>query len=313
MTAAVAKQVPALWHRIRHPNSAAMTHDRLHKSLDIDRASTREIVEIIQSEDAKVATAVARARKEIVHAIDEISERLREGGRLFYAGAGTSGRIAMLDASELPPTFGVSPEIVQVLMAGGETAFVSAAEGAEDREEDAVRAVDGSVTEMDCVFGIAASGTTPFTVAAVRRANMIGALTVALTSRGNSPLSREADIPIVIDPGPEVIMGSSRMKSGTVQKLVLNTISTATMIRLGRVYSNLMVDMPATNAKLRNRAVDMVHLVSGVSRSVAAAAVDEAEGDTRLAIIIATRGLSREEADQLLESHDRDLREILTS
>jgi N-acetylmuramic acid 6-phosphate etherase len=290
-----------------------MTHDRLQKSLDIDRASTTEIVEIIQSEDAKVAEAVSRARREIIHAVDEISERLREGGRLFYAGAGTSGRIAMLDASELPPTFGVSPETVQVLMAGGTTAFVSAAEGAEDKEEDAVRAVDASVTEMDCVFGIAASGTTPFTVAAVRRANMVGALTVGLTSRAGSPLAREVDIPIVIDPGPEVVMGSSRMKNGTVQKLVLNTISTATMIRLGRVYSNLMVDMPATNAKLRERAVEMVRLASGATRKTAATALDEAKGDVRLALVIAARNLSVEEAEEILQTHDGNLREILTS
>jgi len=224
-----------------------MSQERLDTSLDIDQRSAREIVRIIQEQDALVAAAVAAEADRIAHAIDQIADRLKHGGRLFYAGAGTSGRIAMLDASELPPTYGIDPSLVRVLMAGGERAFLHAAEGAEDDEEAAIEAVNAEVKAEDAVTGIAASGTTPYTVAAIRRANMLGALTVAVTSNPNSPLASEADIAIAPQTGAEVIMGSSRMKSGTAQKLVLNTLSTGVMIRLGHVYSNLMTDMPATN------------------------------------------------------------------
>jgi len=231
-----------------------MSQDRLDASLDIDRLPAVDVVRIIQDEDARVAAAVAAERSKIAHAVDEIAERLAHGGHLFYAGAGTSGRIAALDAAELPPTFGIDPSLVRVLMAGGERAFLHAVEGAEDDEDAAIAAVNDNVKADDALVGIAASGTTPYTVAAVRKANMLGALTVGITSVATSPLAREVDIAIVPQTGAEVIMGSSRMKSGTAQKLVLNTISTAVMVRLGRVYSNLMIDMPATNDKLRNRA-----------------------------------------------------------
>src|SRR3954471_176575 len=241
-----------------------MSQDRLDASLDIDRQSSLGIVRIIQEQDALVAAAVATEAERIARAIDEIAGRLEHGGRLFYAGAGTSGRIAMLDASELPPTYGIDPSLVRVLMAGGDRAFLNAVEGAEDDEEAAVAAVNAEVKAEDVVVGIAASGTTPYTVAAIRRANMLGALTVAVTSNANSPLASEADIVIAPQTGAEAIMGSSRMKSGTAQKLVLNTLSTGVMIRLGHVYSNLMIDMPATNEKLRNRAVRMVELAAGV-------------------------------------------------
>ncbi|MGZ8711002.1 MAG: N-acetylmuramic acid 6-phosphate etherase, partial [Thermoanaerobaculia bacterium] len=243
-----------------------MSQDRLDASLDIDLRPTVEIVRIIREQDALVAGAVAAQADRIAHAIDQIADRLSHGGRLFYAGAGTSGRIAMLDASELPPTFGVSPDLVRVLMAGGERAYYAAVEGAEDDEDAAIETVNREVTADDAVVGIAASGTTPYTVAAVRRANMLGALTVGVTNVASSPLAQHVDIPIVIQSGPEVIMGSTRMKSGTAQKLVLDQISTGVMIRLGRVYSNLMIDMPATNEKLRNRAVRMVELAAGVPR-----------------------------------------------
>src|SRR5947199_10388168 len=216
-----------------------MTQDRLDASLDIDRLSPIEIVRLIQAEDALVAGAVAGEADRIAHAIDQIADRMLHGGRLFYAGAGTSGRIAMLDASELPPTYGIDPSLVRVLMAGGERAFLHAVEGAEDDEDAAIEAVNREVKGEDAVVGIAASGTTPYTVAAIRRANMLGALTVGVTSVPDSPLAKEADIPIVVQTGAEVIMGSSRMKSGTAQKMVLNTISTGVMIRLGRVYWHL--------------------------------------------------------------------------
>jgi N-acetylmuramic acid 6-phosphate etherase len=284
---------------------------RLQSSIDIDRVTTREIVRIIQEQDALVAAAVAAQGDRIAHAIDEIAERLRHGGRLFYAGAGTSGRIAMLDASEIPPTYGVDPSVVRVIMAGGERAFFAAAEGAEDDEDAAIEIVGREVKADDALVGIAASGTTPFTVAAARKANMLGALTVGLTSAPNSPLARDVDIPIVVETGAEVIMGSSRMKSGTAQKMVLNTISTGVMIRLGRVYSNLMIDMPATNEKLRHRAVTMVELAAGVPRAAAAQALREAGGNVRLASVIAKKKVDAADARRLLEEHS--LREVLES
>ena len=286
-----------------------MSQDRLDASLDIDRRTTREIVRIIQEQDAQVAAAVAAEADRIANAIDQIADRMAHGGRLIYVGAGTSGRIAMLDASELPPTYGIDPSMAHVLMAGGERAFLHAVEGAEDDEDAAIESVNREVKSDDAVVGIAASGTTPYTVAAVRRANMLGALTVGVTSVPDSPLAKESDIPIVVRTGPEVIMGSSRMKSGTAQKLVLNTISTGVMIRLGRVYSNLMIDMPATNEKLRNRAVRMVELAAGVQRPVAVQAMREAGGNVKLATVMAKKKISADDARKLLEG--RSLREVL--
>lgn len=284
---------------------------RLESSLDIDRASSREIVRIIQEQDALVAAAVATQTDRIAHAIDQIVERMQHGGRLFYAGAGTSGRIAMLDASEIPPTYGVDRSLVSVIMAGGERAFFEAVEGAEDDEDAAIEIVSREVKADDAIVGVAASGTTPFTVAAVRKANMLGALTIGLTSVANTPLARDVDIPIVVEVGAEVIMGSSRMKSGTAQKMVLNTISTGVMIRLGHTYSNLMIDMPATNEKLRARAVSMVELAASVPRVAAVQAIREADGNVRLASVIAKKKVNADEARQLLEQNE--LRKVLES
>ena len=288
-----------------------MSQERLDASLDIDLRPTLEIVRIIQEQDALVAGAVAAQAERIAHAIDQIAERLGHGGRLFYAGAGTSGRIAMLDASELPPTYGVPRDLVRVLIAGGERAYFEAVEGAEDDEDAAIEAVNREVTADDAIVGIAASGTTPYTVAAVRRANMLGALTVGVTNVAASPLGQHVDIPIVVQTGPEVIMGSTRMKSGTAQKLVLNQISTGVMIRLGRVYSNLMIDMPATNEKLKSRAIRMVELAAGVPRPMAVQAIREADGNVKIATVIASRKVSADEARALLEG--KTLREVLTS
>jgi N-acetylmuramic acid 6-phosphate etherase len=320
-------QAGATWHRLyagtttrglftyeeplprRVISSSAMSQDRLEASLDIDRLSTREVVRIIQEQDRLVAGAVAAEEERIALAIDQIAGRLASGGHLFYAGAGTSGRIAMLDAAELPPTFGVAPSLVRVLMAGGEGAFFAAVEGAEDDEAAAIEAVNRNVAAEDAVVGIAASGTTPYTVAAVRRAKELGALTVGLTSMPGSPLALAADIAIVARTGPEVIMGSTRMKSGTAQKLVLNTISTGVMICLGHVYSNLMIEMPATNEKLRRRGVRMVELATGVSPETAEQALREAAGDVKLAAVMAKKSVPVIEARRLLDGST--LREIL--
>ncbi|MDP9194766.1 MAG: N-acetylmuramic acid 6-phosphate etherase [Acidobacteriota bacterium] len=286
-----------------------MSQDRLSTSLDIDRVPTPEVVRIIQEQDALVAAAVAAQASRIAHAIDEIAERMRHGGRLFYVGAGTSGRMAMLDASELPPTYGIDASLVRVLIAGGERAYFEAVEGAEDDEEAAIDAVSREVTSEDAVVGIAASGTTPYTVAAVRKANLIGALTIGVTNVPSSPLAQHVDIPIVVETGPEVIMGSTRMKSGTAQKLVLNQLSTGVMIRLGHVYSNLMIDMPATNEKLRNRAVSMVELAAGVTRPMAVQAIRGADGSVRLATVMAKQKITADEARRLLA--EKSLREAL--
>lgn len=290
-----------------------MSQDRLESSLDIDLRSSLEIVRIIQEQDRLVADAVAAEAERIAQAIDLIAERLAHGGRLFYAGAGTSGRIAMLDASELPPTYGIDASLVQVLMAGGERAYFAAAEGAEDDEDAAIAAVNAAMNDGDAIVGIAASGTTPYTVAAVRRANMLGALTVGVTSVPGSPLEREVDVAIVPRTGPEVIMGSSRMKSGTAQKMVLNTISTGVMVRLGRVYSNLMIDMPATNEKLRGRAVRMVELAANVTRPMAVQAIRDADGKVKLAAVIAAKKIGADEARALLDRHGGNLREVLAT
>jgi N-acetylmuramic acid 6-phosphate etherase len=286
-----------------------MTQDRLDASLDIDRRPTLDIVRIIQEEDALVARAVSAEAGHIAHAIDEIAGRLSHGGRLFYAGAGTSGRIAMLDASELPPTYGIGPDLVRVIIAGGQRAFFEAVEGAEDDEDAAIEAVNREVRADDALVGIAASGTTPFTIAAVRRANMLGALTVAVTSTPNTPLAAEADIAIVAVTGPEVIMGSTRMKSGTAHKLILNTLSTGVMVRIGRVYSNLMIEMPATNEKLRSRAIRMVELAAGVTRTAAVQAMRESGGSVKIAAVMARHKVSSDEARRLLSEHT--MREVL--
>jgi N-acetylmuramic acid 6-phosphate etherase len=290
-----------------------MSQERLAASLDIDRCSSSEIVRIIQQQDRRVAEAVAAAAAPIAEAVEEVAARLAQGGRLIYAGAGTSGRIALLDAAEIPPTYGVDPGLVRVLLAGGERAFTQAVEGAEDDEQAAAAAVETHVTPGDALVGIAASGTTPYTVAAVRRAAELGALTVGVTSTPGSPLAREARIAIVADTGPEVIMGSTRMKSGTAQKLILNTLSTGVMIRLGRVYSNLMIDMPATNEKLRRRAVRMVELAAEVPPERAVQALQEAAGNVKVAVVMAKKQLGRGDAERALAAHRGNLREVLGS
>ncbi len=288
-----------------------MSHERLETSLEIDRASALEIVRIISAQDQTVAAAVAAEEAPIARAIDAIADRMRGGGRLFYVGAGTSGRIAMLDASELPPTYGIDPDLVQVIMAGGDKAYFHAVEGAEDSEEDAVQQISTRVRPEDSVVGIAASGSTPFTVTAIRRANMQGALTVGVTSVRDSFLSRECDIPIAAFTGPEVILGSSRMKSGTAQKMILNMISTGVMIRLGKVYSNLMVEMPATNRKLRARGVLMVELAAGCDRQTAENLIERADGEITTAIIMLRRNLGAAAAREVLSRSPGGLREAL--
>ncbi|HEV8241598.1 MAG TPA: N-acetylmuramic acid 6-phosphate etherase [Thermoanaerobaculia bacterium] len=283
---------------------------RLAATLDLDLLSTAELLRRIHGEDARVAGAVAAESAALAAAVDAVAARLAAGGRLFYVGAGTSARIAALDAAELPPTYGTPPALVQVIVAGGERALLHAVEGAEDDEEAGRCEVLERVRAGDALVGIAASGTTPFTVAAVEEARELGAVTVAVTARPGSPLAAAAEHAIAPRTGAEVVMGSTRMKAGTAQKLVLNALSTAVMVRLGRVHSNLMVEMPATNAKLRARAARMVELAAEVSAEQAATALAAADGDVKVAVVVA-RGRSVEEARAALAAAGGNLRRAL--
>jgi N-acetylmuramic acid 6-phosphate etherase len=273
----------------------------------IDVASVRELATLMNEADATVPEAVRRALPQIVPAIEAVARRMRSGGRLFYVGAGTPGRIGILDASECPPTFGTPPDLVQAVIAGGPDAFVSAQEGVED-DEDAGRAAMAGVTEQDSLVGIASSGRTPFVVAAVTEARARGALTVGLSCNREAALTAAAEHPIEVLVGPEVLAGSTRLKAGSAQKLVLNMFSTIVMVQLGKTYGNLMVDLNASNEKLRERAIRIVRSVTGVSREDALRALQDSGMEIKLAILRLERGLLPEEAAASLAAADGRLR-----
>lgn len=263
---------------------------------------TEEILEIINSEDAEVHLAVKREISNIAKAVDTITEHIKMGGRLFYVGAGTSGRLGILDASECPPTYGTSPELVQGIIAGGNEAVWKAVEGVEDNEELGRAAIlERNITCNDVVVGISASGRTPFVLGAVREAKKYNAVTVGVSNSSNSRIGKEAGIAITPLVGPEVIMGSTRMKSGTAQKLVLNMITTAVMIKLGKVYGNLMVDLQPSNEKLADRAIRIVMYAAEVSYDEAKQYIQLAGYNPKVAIIMIKTGSSRECAEKLLE------------
>lgn len=279
---------------------------------EIDAASVDELARLMNEADATVPAAVGAAMTQIVPAIAAITERLAGGGRLIYIGAGTAGRIGVLDASECVPTFNTPPDLVVGLIAGGSEAVLNASEGAEDDVEAGVVAIrDQRVAAADAVVGIAASGRTPYVLAALREARRRGALTVAVTCNGGTPLSAEADFPIEVLVGPEVLAGSTRLKAGTAQKLVLNMISTIAMVRLGKTYGNLMVDLRPTNGKLRERAVRIVQAVSGVERQQAQTALQLAGFDVKLAILIAGRDVDVAEGRRRLSLASGRLRTAL--
>lgn len=271
--------------------SRLVTEGRLADSLNIDQAPTLTMMQIMNDQDKLVALAVERELPRIAAAVDAIVERMQQGGRLFYAGAGTSGRLGVLDASEISPTFGTPMDLVQGVMAGGKQAVFETQEGAEDSVEQGAGEIAARVMTQDVVVGIAASGRTPFTIGAVEEARRRGCLTVAVTNNPDSPLAAAVDIPIAPVVGPEVIMGSTRMKAGTAQKLVLNMLSTGVMIKLGKVFSNLMVDMIASNVKLRQRAVRMVTLATGADEQTAGKALAEANGSMKVAIVALLGGV----------------------
>jgi len=272
-------------------------------SADLDTKSALAIVRIINSEDAKVAAAVERVLPQIAKAIDWIAHALANGGRLIYVGTGTSGRIAALDASECPPTFNTDPRLVQYVMAGGEKALGRAVEADEDSEELGIREIRKKKPgKGDVVVGIAASGRTSFTIAAIKHAGRAGSKTIAVTCNLSSPLEKAADHAIVVETGPEVVTGSTRMKAGTAEKMVLNMLSTGAMVRLGYVYGNLMVNLHQKNRKLAERAVSIVESALQVSRAEAQEALAVAKKDVPVAIVMNLTSASRMEALQALRS-----------
>jgi N-acetylmuramic acid 6-phosphate etherase len=290
-----------------------LTERRNPRSATIDTASAIEIVDLIGAEDATVPAAVASARVEIARAIDLIEAAFRAGGRLLYVGAGTSGRLGVLDAAECPPTFGTPPEMVVGIIAGGLPALVRSVEGAEDDVNVGIGEMDSRrVSDKDVVVGIAASGTTPFVRAALGRAQALGARTVLVSCSEPPALLRDTcDVCVTVLVGPEIVTGSTRMKSGTATKLVLNTLTTGAMIRLGKTYGNLMVDLRAWNDKLVDRSERIVMETTGLDRARARDVIDAAEGRVKTAIVMARREVSRAEADRLLEEHHGRLRTIV--
>lgn len=269
---------------------------------EIDLCSTEEILRLIHAEDGKIVPAVGQVLPELAQAVDLAVEGMRRGGRLIYMGAGTSGRLGVLDASECPPTFGTTPDKVVGVIAGGDRALRTPIEGAEDNEEQGASEIDRlKVGPNDTVVGITASGNAPYVLGAIRRAKELGASTVALCNARPGTVIDLADVAIVPVVGPEVIMGSTRMKAGTADKMVLNMLSTTVMIRLGKVYKNLMVDLAATNKKLRDRAVRIIMEAVGVSRQEAEEALRKSDGALKPALLILLCGCSLESAIALLE------------
>jgi N-acetylmuramic acid 6-phosphate etherase len=292
---------------------ARLTERRNPRTATIDVAAPLDIVDIIGAEDAGVPAAVAGARTELARTIQLLETAFRAGGRLVYVGAGTSGRLGVLDAAECPPTFGTPPDMVIAVIAGGGQALVRSVEGAEDDVNAGIAAMDERrVNQKDVVVGIAASGTTPFVRAALGRAQALDARTVLVTCAEPPAVLRDTcDVVIFVPVGPEVVTGSTRMKAGTATKLVLNTLTTGAMIRLGKIYGNLMVDLKAWNDKLVDRSERIIMETTGVERARARELIDAAEGSVKVAIVMARRAVSKAEAERLLVEHQGHLRVIV--
>lgn len=298
--------------RAKQQTEKRLTEQRNPGSRNLDRRSALSIVQLMNREDRKVAVAVGRALPAIARAVEEITKRMRQGGRLIYVGAGTSGRLGVLDASECPPTFGTPPELVHGVIAGGSRAVTQAVEGAEDRVAEARKDLKRlRVGRKDSVVGIAASGTTPYVLAAIAYAKKQGSLTVGISANKHSPLTRGAQIGIATDVGPEVLTGSTRLKAGTSQKMVLNMLSTAAMVKLGRAYDNLMIDMGKTNVKLKDRARRIVQAASGKSASTVEHALRQSKHDLRVALVMLKKNLNAEAARQSLVESEGNLRRAL--
>lgn len=294
----------------QHANSPTLTEARNLATVNIDIVPTLEMVRMINAEDRRVAEAVAEELPRIAAAIDAIAARMQTGGRLIYIGAGTSGRLGVLDASECPPTFGTPPELVVALIAGGERAITTAVEGAEDNATAGAQEIAAlNVGPADSVVGIAASGRTPYVLGGLAEARRRGALTIGLACNRAAELEALVEIAITPIVGPEVVSGSTRLKAGTAQKMVLNMLSTGVMIRLGKTFSNLMVDVQPTNAKLRERARRIVHeacasMGQGLCEAEAGALLDRCDGEVKTAIVVALTSASPEAARaRLQEAH----------
>lgn len=288
------------------------TERRNGKALPLDTLRTLDIVKLMNEEDRKVAEEVGKELESIAQAIDLIAEALERGGRLFYFGAGTSGRLGILDASECPPTFGTDPSLVQGVIAGGMTALIHAVENAEDAaEEGAQDVIRYDVKRGDVLVGITASGRTPYIMGAMQEARKRGAETVALSCNEEAEINQLADVFISVVVGPEIVSGSTRLKAGTAQKLVLNMLSTVSMIRLGKVYGDLMVNVQATNFKLRERVKRIIIEATNVDYEQAEALMNAAGGDAKTAIVMYYRGIGLEEARLLLEQCGGKVRAVI--
>lgn len=279
---------------------------------NLDQLTIAELCQVMNAADSEVPVAISKVLPTIEKAIDHVVDRLSSGGRLIYIGAGTSGRLGVLDAAECGPTFSIEDDQVMGLIAGGDTALRNAIEGAEDLPESGVADVKNiKLSAADVLVGIAASGRTPYVIGALDYARKIGAMTVAVTCNPGSVVGKAADFPIEVDVGPEVLTGSTRLKSGTAQKLILNMISTITMVRLGKTYGNLMVDLRATNTKLRDRAIRIVNVVTHATHDIIEKALEEASGKVKIAIVMISLDLDAKSAEMRLASHGNRLRETL--
>ena len=286
------------------------TEDRNPRSYDLDIKSTREILEIINQEDQTIAKKVYEAMDQIEPLVDKVIETFTNGGRLFYLGAGTSGRLGVLDASETVPTFSVDPKMVTGLIAGGDDALRNPIENAEDSKEAAKEDLQKeNLTENDFVIGIAASGRTPYSIGAVEYAKELGASTGSIACNKNAKISSYVDFPIEIETGAEVLSGSTRMKAGTATKLVLNMITTTAMIKIGKVYDNLMVDVRPTNEKLVDRATKIISEISGCDYDRSNKLLKEANNNVKVAIIMAIKDVDYEKASEILEKNKGFIRE----
>ena len=288
--------------------STLITEQRNPNSMHVDSLSALEIVQLMNEEDKQVPLAIEKCLPQIAQAVECIVAAFQQGGRLVYIGAGTSGRLGVLDASECPPTFGVSPEMVKGIIAGGERALRHPIEGAEDSKAQAV--VDLQTihfSSKDVLVGIAASGRTPYVIGALEYAKSLGSATVSIASNPNSAMANIVDIAIDTVVGPEVLTGSSRLKSGTAQKLVLNMLTTASMILMGKCYQNLMVDVQASNEKLKARAIHIVMQATDCDKALAEETLKQADQNAKLAIMMILSGLDRAQAEALLEKHQGKL------
>ncbi|CAH0196699.1 N-acetylmuramic acid 6-phosphate etherase [Priestia megaterium] len=288
------------------------TESQNEHTMKIDTASTKEILNIMNKEDQKVALAVQKVLPDVEVAVEFVSESFQKEGRLIYVGAGTSGRLGVLDAVECPPTFSTNPNQVQGLMAGGEKAFVKAVEGAEDNEElGAADLQKIHLNERDTVIGIAASGRTPYVIGALRYAKSVKAKTVALSCNGNSPIGKEANHSIEVVVGPEVLTGSTRLKAASAHKMILNMISTAAMIKVGKAYENLMIDVHVSNEKLKERAIGIICKITGVSYVQASRTLEEANNEVKTAVVMIKTNENYDTAKMLLNNADGYVRKAI--